>query len=154
ERELAPTYFGTEPGMEGVGTVVRVGAEIDDVAVGDLVAIAAKGMMRRYAVVDRELAIPLPPGTDPGYCTSAIAFGTAEYALRDRARLGPGETVLIHGAAGGVGTASIQVAKAQGARIIGTASTGERRAHVLALGADHAVNSRSLNFVDDVLALT
>ncbi|OQS16150.1 polyketide synthase [Nocardia donostiensis] len=154
ERELAPTYFGAVPGMEGVGTVVRIGPGIDDVAVGDLVAVASKGMMRRFAVVDRQLVVALPPGTDPGHCTSTIAFGTAEYALLDLARLEPGETVLIHGAAGGVGTAAIQVAKAHGARIIGTASTPERRAHVLAMGADHAVNSRSLNFVDDVLAWT
>ncbi|MBB5917455.1 acyl transferase domain-containing protein/NADPH:quinone reductase-like Zn-dependent oxidoreductase/NADP-dependent 3-hydroxy acid dehydrogenase YdfG/acyl carrier protein [Nocardia transvalensis] len=154
ERELAPTYFGTVPGMEGMGTVVRVGDGVTDVAVGDLVAVAEKGMMRRYAVVDRELVIPVPPDTDPGHCTSTIAFGTAEYALLDLARLEPGETVLIHGAAGGVGTAAIQVAKSIGARIIGTASTDERRAHVLALGADHAVNSRSLNFVDDVMELT
>ncbi|PXX71337.1 acyl transferase domain-containing protein [Nocardia tenerifensis] len=154
ERELAPTYFGTVPGMEGVGRVVRVGPGIEGIAVGDLVAVAAKGMMRRYAIIDRQLVIPLPPDTDPGYCTSAIAFATAEYALLELARLEPGETVLIHGAAGGVGTAAIQVAKARGARIIGTASTDERREHVLALGADHAVNSRSLDFVDDVLALT
>ncbi|WP_288049652.1 type I polyketide synthase [Nocardia sp.] len=154
ERELAPTYFGTVPGMEGVGEVVRVGAEVTDLAVGDQVAIAAKGMMQRYVIVDRARAIPLPPDADPGYCTSTIAFGTAEYALHDLARLQPGETVLIHGAAGGVGTAAIQVAKDRGARIIGTASTDERRAHVLDLGADHAIDSRSLNFVDDVLALT
>ncbi|MBO0854964.1 MAG: SDR family NAD(P)-dependent oxidoreductase, partial [Nocardia sp.] len=154
ERELAPTYFGTVPGMEGVGTVVRVGEGVEDVAPGDLVAVAEKGMMRRFAVVDRGLAVVLPAGTDPGHCTSIIAFGTAEYALLDLARLEPGETVLIHGAAGGVGTAAIQVAKARGARIIGTASTAERRAHVLAMGADHAVNSRSLNFVDEVLDFT
>ncbi|MFC6010851.1 type I polyketide synthase [Nocardia lasii] len=154
ERELAPTYFGTVPGMEGIGTVVRVGDGVDDVAVGDKVAVASKGMMRRFAVVDRQLAVGVPADTDPGYCTSTIAFGTAEYALHDLARLEPGETVLIHGAAGGVGTAAIQVAKAIGARIIGTASSPERRAHVLAMGADHAVNSRSLNFVDEVLALT
>ncbi|MGK8558187.1 type I polyketide synthase [Nocardia gipuzkoensis] len=154
ERELAPTYFGAVPGMEGVGEVVRVGEGITDLAVGELVAVAAKGMMQRYVVVDRQLTIPLPADADPAYCTSTIAFGTAEYALLDLARLEPGETVLIHGAAGGVGTAAIQVAKDRGARIIGTASTDERRAHVLALGADHAIDSRSLNFVDDVLELT
>ncbi|MFC3960589.1 type I polyketide synthase [Nocardia jiangsuensis] len=154
ERELAPTYFGTVPGMEGVGEVVRVGSGITDIAVGDQVAIATKGMMQRYVLVDRNRAIPLPPDADPGYCTSTIAFGTAEYALHDLARIEPGEWVLIHGAAGGVGTAAIQVAKDRGARIIGTASTDERRAHVLALGAEHAIDSRSLNFVDDVLEIT
>ncbi|GAA5057426.1 type I polyketide synthase [Nocardia callitridis] len=154
ERELAPTYFGTVPGMEGVGEVVRIGSGVTDIALGDQVAIATKGMMKRFVLVDRPRAIPLPPDIDPGYCTSTIAFGTAEYALHDLARLEPGETVLIHGAAGGVGTAAIQVAKERGARIIGTASTDERRAHVLSLGADYAIDSRSLNFVDDVLEFT
>ncbi|MGW0177994.1 type I polyketide synthase [Nocardia sp. NPDC003345] len=154
ERELAETFFGTSPGMEGVGRVTRLGAGVTDIAVGDLVALAAKGMMRRYHVVDRGAVIPLPADTDPAVCTSTTAFGTAEYSLLDLARLEPGETVLIHGAAGGVGSAAIQVAKARGARIIGTASTAERRAHILALGADHALGSRSLNFADEVLGLT
>ncbi|WP_280500644.1 type I polyketide synthase [Nocardia farcinica] len=154
ERELAETFFGTEPGMEGVGTVVRVGADVESVGIGDTVAIAAKGMMRRYHLVDQYAVIPLPEGAEPGLCTSTTAFGTAEYSLLDLARLQPGETVLIHGAAGGVGQAAIQVARQVGARIIGTAGSAERRAHVLALGADHALNSRSLNFADEVLALT
>lgn len=154
ERELAATFFGTSPGMEGVGTVERLGPGVTGLAVGDLVAVAAKDMMRRFRVVSEHLAIRLPAGAEAGLCTSTTAFGTAEYALHDLARLLKGETVLIHGAAGGVGSAAIQVAKILGARIIGTASTDERRAHILASGADHALNSRSLNFADDVLALT
>ncbi|MDO3648760.1 type I polyketide synthase [Nocardia mangyaensis] len=154
ERELAGTFFGTAPGMEGVGTVVRRGEGAVALAEGDLVAIAAKDMMRRYHLVDQHAAIRLPEGAEPGLCTSTTAFGTAEYALLDLARLLPGETVLIHGAAGGVGSAAIQVAKSRGARIIGTASTPERRAHIRTLGVDHALHSRSLNFADDVLTLT
>ncbi|WP_109526998.1 type I polyketide synthase [Nocardia aurea] len=154
ERELAGTFFGTSPGMEGVGTVVRLGPGVDTVAEGDVVAVAAKGMMRRFHLVGQHSVIRLPEGAEPGFCTSTTAFGTAEYALLDLARIQPGETVLIHGAAGGVGSAAIQVARAAGARIIGTASTDERRAHILDLGADHALNSRSLNFADDVLGLT
>ncbi|WP_306365088.1 SDR family NAD(P)-dependent oxidoreductase [Nocardia sp. CC227C] len=154
EKELAGTFFGTAPGMEGVGTVERVGPGVTALAVGDLVAVAAKDMMRRFRVVGQHLAIRLPAGARPHLCTSTTAFGTAEYALHDLARLRRGETVLIHGAAGGVGSAAIQVAKLLGARIIGTASTEQRRAHILELGADHALESRSLNFADDVLALT
>ncbi|MEV6280015.1 SDR family NAD(P)-dependent oxidoreductase [Nocardia sp. NPDC051832] len=154
ERELAGTFFGTSPGMEGVGTVVRLGSGVTGVAVGDSVAVAAKGMMRRYHVVEQQYLVPMPEGAEPGLCTSTTAFATAEYALIDLAQVRPGETVLIHGAAGGVGSAAIQVAKAAGARIIGTAGTDERRAHILELGADHALNSRSLNFADDVLART
>ncbi|WP_327139777.1 type I polyketide synthase [Nocardia sp. NBC_01327] len=154
ERELAATFFGTKPGMEGVGTVERVGRGVTGLVIGDQVAVAAKDMMRRFRIVNERLAIRLPLGAQPELCTSTTSFGTAEYALHDLARLLKGETVLIHGAAGGVGSAAIQVAKALGARIIGTASTDERRAHILALGADHALASRSLNFADDVLALT
>ncbi|MGV9411049.1 type I polyketide synthase [Nocardia sp. NPDC003693] len=154
ERELGATFFGTAPGMEGVGTVERVGPGVAGVAVGDMVAVAAKDMMRRFRIVNEHLVIRLPAGAAPELCTSTTAFGTAEYALVDLARLLNGETVLIHGAAGGVGSAAIQVAKALGARVIGTAGTDERRAHILELGADHALNSRSLNFADDVLALT
>ncbi|MFB7876524.1 SDR family NAD(P)-dependent oxidoreductase [Nocardia sp. NPDC056064] len=154
ERELAGTFFGTSPGMEGVGTVVRLGEGVTALAEGDLVAIAAKDMMRRYHLVDQYAAIRLPADAEPGLCTSSTAFGTAEYALLDLARLLPGETVLIHGAAGGVGSAAVQVARSRGARIIGTASTPERRAHIRTLGVDHALHSRSLNFADDVLRLT
>ncbi|MFB8281030.1 type I polyketide synthase [Nocardia colli] len=154
EPELAGTFFGTSPGMEGVGTVVRLGAQVHDLVVGDVVAVAAKGMLRRYNIVARQALIRLPHGTEPGLCTSTTAFATAEYALLDLARLEPGETVLIHGAAGGVGSAAIQVATARGARVIGTASTGERRAHILALGAHRVLNSRSLNFAEDVLTST
>ena len=82
------------------------------------------------------------------------AVPTAEFALIDVARLTDGETVLIQGAAGGVGQAAIQVAKRLGATVIAAAGTDERRTHVLAAGADHAVDSRSLTFVDDVLRLT
>ncbi|MBH0778410.1 type I polyketide synthase [Nocardia bovistercoris] len=154
ERELSETFFGTDPGMEGVGEVVRLGEGVTDLQVGALVGVAARGMMGRYRVVDHTRLIPLPEGVDPGLCTSTTSFGTAEYALLDLARVRPGETVLIHGAAGGVGSAAIQVATAAGARIIGTAGTPERRAHILELGAHHALNSRSLNFADDVLGLT
>ncbi|MBL1074715.1 SDR family NAD(P)-dependent oxidoreductase [Nocardia sp. 2] len=154
EKELAATFFGTAPGMEGVGTVERLGPGVTGVALGEVVAVAAKDMMRRFRIVNEHLVIRLPAGAPPELCTSTTAFGTAEYALHDLSRLRAGETVLIHGAAGGVGSAAIQVAKTLGARIIGTASTAERRAHILALGADHALNSRSLDFADEVLALT
>src|SRR5690606_41684336 len=81
-------------------------------------------------------------------------FGTAEYALLELARVRAGETVLVHGAAGGVGAAATQIAKLHGATVIGTASTEERRAWARAQGADHVLDSRSLNFAEDVLALT
>ncbi|NKX88821.1 type I polyketide synthase [Nocardia coubleae] len=154
ERELAPTYFGTVPGMEGAATVVRVGAGVTDVAVGDEVTVTSKGMIARFHTTDAALLARVRPGTDPGRCTSGTAFATAEHSLLELARIQPGETVLIHGAAGGVGTAAVQIAKQHGAVVIGTASTEQRRALVSAEGADHVLGSRSLTLVDQVLALT
>ncbi|MFE3545672.1 SDR family NAD(P)-dependent oxidoreductase [Nocardia sp. NPDC059177] len=154
ERELAPTYFGTVPGMEGAGHVVRVGAGVTELAVGDAVVVTSKGMIARYHTTDADLIARVAPETDPGRCTSGTAFATAEHSLIALARVRAGETVLVHGAAGGVGTAAVQIAKLHGARVIGTASTEQRRARVLAEGADHVLGSRSLTLVDEVLALT
>ncbi|MFI2560388.1 SDR family NAD(P)-dependent oxidoreductase [Nocardia farcinica] len=154
ERDLAQTFFGGSPGMEGIGTVVRVGAGVDHVAVGDTVSLGCKDMIRRYNTADADLISRLDPDTEPGHCTNSTAFGTAEYALLELARVRAGETVLVHGAAGGVGSAAVQIAKLHGAVVIGTASTDERRAYVRTQGADHVLDSRSLNFAEDVLALT
>lgn len=158
ERELADTYSGTELGVEGVGIVTRVGPEVTDLEVGDLVATVGRGMFTRFHITDAALTVKQPAHGDrtirPEHCASIISFTTAEYSLLNLARLQPGETVLIHGAAGGVGSAAIQVAKSVGAQVIGTASTDERRGYALAAGADYAIDSRSLNFVDDVRVLT
>jgi NAD(P)-dependent dehydrogenase (short-subunit alcohol dehydrogenase family)/acyl carrier protein len=85
---------------------------------------------------------------------SLVVFLTAHRALVDAARVRPGETVLVHGAAGGIGLAGIQVAKRCGARVIATAGTPERRAFARTAGADEVLDSRSLDFVDQVRALT
>lgn len=158
ERDLVPTHFGTELGMEGVGVVTRVGSDVTELKVGDVVITAAKGMLTRYHLAEAVLCGKLLPTGDGDFraehCTSITAFLTAERSLLTLARLEPGETVLIHGAAGGVGSAAIQVAKARGANVIGTARTDERRAYALAAGADHVIDSRSLNFVDDVREIT
>ncbi|MBF6181646.1 type I polyketide synthase [Nocardia otitidiscaviarum] len=154
EQDMAETFFGTLPGMEGDGVVVRVGPEVDDLAVGDAVTLTSKGMISRYHTAPRDLIIKYDTDAEPGSCTSGTAFATADYALLELARVRAGDVVLVHGAAGGVGSAAVQIAKLHGATVIGTASTDERRAYVLDQGADHVLNSRSLNFADDVLGLT
>ncbi len=154
ENELAATHFGVSPGMEGAGTVVRVGAGVERFRVGDRVGLASPGMIERYHVADAGLVGAAAESIRPELCTSTVSLVTAEYALLDLARLRAGETVLVHGAAGGVGACAVQVAKLHGATVIGAASTRERRAYVLAQGADEVLDSRSLNFVEDVLALT
>ena len=159
ERELEQTHFRTHLGMEGVGVVSHVGPEVAELQIGDVVATAAQGMLTRYHIADAALCFKLPnPGgrqaVRPEHCASITAFVTAEHSLLTLSRLQPGETVLIQGAAGGVGSAAIQVAKLCGARVIGTASTDQRRCYALAADADHMIDSRSLNFVDDVRELT
>ncbi|MFI6365762.1 type I polyketide synthase [Nocardia sp. NPDC050630] len=154
ERQLGATYFGLEPGMEGLGEVVRVGPGVEDFAVGDWVGFCKRGMIRRYNTVDAAMAFGTPVDSDPGICSNGIAFFSAEFSLLKLVQLRAGETVLVHGAAGGVGSAAVQIAKRHGATVIGTASTAERRDYVLAQGADHVLNSRSLNFAEEVLALT
>ncbi|MFR9752881.1 type I polyketide synthase [Nocardia sp. 004] len=154
ERELADTYFGLGLGMEGAGTVARCGPGVTEFEVGDKALVFREDMIRRYNTLSVRKVFHFPADTDPAWISSSTAFLSAIYALREVARVQPGETVLVHGAAGGVGSSAIQLAKLYGARVIGAASTEERRAYVLEQGADYTVNSRSLNFVDEVLALT
>ncbi|MEV6321163.1 SDR family NAD(P)-dependent oxidoreductase [Nocardia sp. NPDC051787] len=159
EKELAGTYFGTTLGMDGYGVVERVGPGVTEVAVGDRMSVCTRDMVRRYLTIrpDDGATMPLDfvdAEIDPCHSSSALPALTAEYAFDDLARLQPGETVLVHGAAGGMGMAAVQVAVNRGARVIATASSDERRAMATALGAHEVINSRSISFVDDVLVLT
>ncbi|MEV5838663.1 SDR family NAD(P)-dependent oxidoreductase [Nocardia sp. NPDC052112] len=160
ERELDGTFFGTEIGMDGYGVVSRVGRNITDIAPGDEISVVAPGIVQRYVTIRPDTGATtrmdiFPPGTfDPLHCTSVMPLFTAEIGLGELARVQPGETVLIHGAAGGMGMAAVQVALRLGARVIATAGTEERRAQVRAVGAHEVLGSRSVGFVDEVLRLT
>nr|WP_296778300.1 type I polyketide synthase [Rhodococcus sp. (in: high G+C Gram-positive bacteria)] len=156
DKELSGTYFGTTLGLEGAGIVTRVGAGVSDVAVGDHMGVCARDMMRRYVTigVDEGGTMTIPAGWETGWCSSILPFLCAEYGLVHLARVQPGETVLIHGAAGGMGLAAVQVARLMGARVIATAGTDERREVARAAGAHEVLASRSLNFSEDVMALT
>ncbi|MGY1876155.1 MULTISPECIES: type I polyketide synthase [Nocardia] len=160
EKELAGTYFGTTVGMEGSGVVVRVGPGVTDVAVGDRMMVCARDILRKYVTMPVDAGATLPhrllPGEDydPLTCGSGLPFLTAEFGLRTLARLRPEETVLVHGAAGGMGMAAVQVALDIGATVIATAGTPERRAEVRELGAQYVLNSRSADFVDEIAELT
>lgn len=157
ERELTGTYFGTDLGMETIAVVVRVGAGVTEYRPGDRLTVSARGCLRRYLTLDLDtggFSAPLPDSWAEVAAGSSVPFLTAHQALVNAARLRAGETLLIHGAAGGVGLAAIQVAKRLGARVFGTASSPERRQAVLDAGADAAFDSRSLNFVEEVKLLT
>ena len=138
-------------GGEAGGTVAAVGAEVEDFAVGDLV-LCPGGCVERINI-SAKAATKVPAGVD---LTIAASFrnnyATAYYGLQ-RGQLEAGETLLVHGAAGGVGLAAVDIGKLFGARVIGTASSDEKLKVVTELGADHVINY-SDGFRDEVKALT
>ena len=109
----------------------------------------------QHAIVAAKSVLKLPPGfaLEDG-AAFALTYGTSHHALVDRAALKAGETVLVLGAAGGVGTSAIQVAKALGAKVIAAASTDEKCAFCKELGADATINYSKGNLRDELKALT
>jgi acyl transferase domain-containing protein/NADPH:quinone reductase-like Zn-dependent oxidoreductase/acyl carrier protein/short-subunit dehydrogenase len=155
EEALEDGFAGPTIGMECAGYVQAVGADVKDLAVGDAVMAVAPAAFSTHVNVKRSGAAKLPAGIDPvAGATLPVAFLTAYYAIVELARIRPGETILIHGGAGGVGLAALQIAKAKGAKVIATAGSTEKRRLLETLGADHVFNSRTLEFVDDVMAAT
>lgn len=163
ERELGETYFKLEPGMEGFGVVTRVGPAVNELRVGESIAVAERGLLRRYLTFDLDGGAAWEriedehlqrADFDPLAVGSGVPFFTAGYAFYKLADLQPGETVLIHGAAGGMGMGAVQVAVNMGATVYATAGTEERRRAALELGAAAAFDSRSVGFVDDILRIT
>ncbi|MCG5475933.1 MAG: polyketide synthase [Sinorhizobium fredii] len=155
EEALEDGFAGATIGMELSGHVVEVGEGVDDLAVGDAVMAIASAAFSTHAVVSRAGVAKLPQTISPvAAATLPVAFLTAYYAMVELGRIRSGETILIHGAAGGVGLAALQVAKLKGAKVIATAGTREKRRFLAMLGADHVFDSRSLGFVNDVRAVT
>lgn len=140
-------------GFECTGRVTRVGQNVTDLKVGDAVMGFASDAFSSHLCAPRSQFYPMPSGlTFEAAATVPVAFTTAWYALRDVARLDAGETVLIHGAAGGLGLAAIQIARLCGARVIATAGTEAKRQLVRALGAEAVYNSRNTDFERQILA--
>jgi NADPH2:quinone reductase len=140
------------PGKEIAGVVSEVGARVQDLALGDRVVaqIEHGGYAERVAVTGRQ-AVRVPDGVALDVAASfGLAHVTAHYALRHRARFVPGETVLVTGATGAVGMASIRLAKAWGATVIAAAADPRGVAAVLEAGADHAVAADPATLRDEV----
>ncbi len=156
EKELSGTYFGLDIGMSGVGVITRVGPGVSDMAVGEALVFGTKGMARRYvtARVDDGVFVKAHKHWKLADFGSTVPMLTSQYCVFHAAQVQPGEVVLVHGGAGGVGMVTIQAAKAAGARVIATASTPERREVARQMGADEVLDSRSVNFVDEVRRLT
>ena len=130
------------PGSEFAGVVEAIGAEVSGLHIGQRVAcLNGTGGFATHAVVDAALCMPLPDGFDLVDAAAFImTYATSYHALIDRGALQAGETVLVLGAAGGVGTAAIQIAKAHGARVIAAASTDEKCQLCRDAGADASIN--------------
>jgi len=133
------------PGAEFAGEVLALGHGVTQLQVGQRVAcLGGTGGFATHAVVPAALCTALPPDFPLIDAAALImTYATSHHALVDRAALRPGETVLVLGAAGGVGTAAIQVAKAAGARVIAAASSDEKCALCESIGADVSINYRS-----------
>ncbi|MDW8443072.1 MAG: zinc-binding dehydrogenase [Acetobacteraceae bacterium] len=152
---IADGFAGPTLGMECAGTVTAVGADVAGLKPGDRVMAFAPSAFASHAVTLAAACLHLSPGLSfAEAATMPVAFLTALYALDECARLAAGETVLIHGGAGGVGLAALQIAKARGARVIATAGSEEKRALLRLSGADAVFDSRGLGFVDGVRAAT
>lgn len=144
------------PGGEVAGVVRRVGSDAGPWAPGDrvLALLDWGGYASEVAVpASRALPLPAPMGFEDAVALG-IVYHTAWLALKHRAPLRPGETLLVHAAAGGVGLAAVQLGVAMGARVIGTAGSEDKRALVRAHGAEAALSYRDGDWVDRVRELT
>ncbi len=140
------------PGFEVAGTVMGVGERVEGITAGQrITGFAPKGGYAELAVMPAASAIPVPkPMTFEEAAAFPIVFLTAHQALKNFGRLRQGESVLIHAAGGGVGTAAVQLAKFWGARVFATAGSDEKLSRVKGLGADEVLNYRTADFAEAV----
>ena len=148
--------FPFAPGGEAAGIVLEVGANVSHVKPGDRVlSMSVYGSFAEECIAPADRVFPIPDALD--FVTASgmgITYGTTAHALIDRADLQPGETLLVHGASGGVGLTAVEIGKAMGARVIGTGGSDEKLKVVLDHGADHVINYTTGEFKDEVKALT
>ena len=144
------------PGSEYAGVVRALGEGVTSLQVGQNVAcLPGTGGFGTHAIAKASICMPLPeafPFVDAA--AFIMIYATSHHALVDRAQLRAGETVLVLGAAGGVGTSAIQIAKAAGARVIAAASTDEKCALCTSLGADATINYSRENLREAIKAAT
>ncbi|QXQ07985.1 NADPH:quinone oxidoreductase family protein [Sphingosinicellaceae bacterium] len=144
------------PGGEAAGVIDAVGEGIEDLKVGDrVVAMIGNGAFAEVVVANRAQVVPIA-GDMPFDVASGftMTYGTSHHALKQRARLQPGETLLVLGAAGGVGLTAVELGKLMGAKVIAAASTEEKLAVCREYGADETINYATSNLKDEVKRLT
>lgn len=149
------------PGADAGGVIEGVGSNVSDMAVGTRVYVSGTAVHKSYgayaqkAVCERHQVHPLPERlTHSQGAAIGVPYATAFRALHDRGRIQPGETLFIHGASGSVGLAAVQIARASGLTIIGTAGTPEGLELIRAQGAHHALNHHESGYLDALKQIT
>jgi len=134
--------FPFAPGGEAAGVVKAVGAEVGHLKPGDRVmALTGWGGFAEEVAVVAQNVLPVPASMELSTAAGfGMTYGTSMHALRQRANLQPGETLLVLGASGGVGLATVEIGKAMGARVIAAASTGDKLEVATRAGADALIN--------------
>jgi NADPH2:quinone reductase len=153
---LYPLPLPFTPGSEASGRVEAVGDDADEIQVGDRVAYAMSlGAYAEYAAVQAARLVKIPDGVDEESAAAAMLQGmTAHYLVTSTYTLKPGDTALVHAAAGGVGLLLIQMAKRIGARVFGTVSTEEKARLALEAGADEVIIYTEQDFQEEIKRLT
>jgi len=148
--------FPFSPGTELAGVVKTVGAGVTQLKPGDaVIGYAGYGAYAEEVLVDARACIPMPPGVDFKVAASfMMTYGTSYHALKDRARLLAGETLLVLGAAGGVGSAAVELGKLMGARVIAAASSDDKLEACKQLGADATINYANEDLREAVKRIT
>jgi NADPH:quinone reductase len=144
------------PGNEGAGTVSAVGDGVTDIAVGDHVAWAdVPGSYAQQVVLPASKVVRVPDGVDDELAAAAMLQGlTTHYLVTSTYPVKPGDTVLVHAAAGGVGLLLVQAAKSRGGKVIGTVSTEEKERLAREAGADEVIRYTEADFAEEVERLT
>ncbi|MBD2837173.1 NADPH:quinone oxidoreductase family protein [Pseudomonas sp. JM0905a] len=148
--------FPFSPGGEAAGVVAAVGEKVSHLKPGDRVmALTGWGSFAEQVAVPSYNVMPIPKGIDFNSAAAfGMTYGTSMHALKQRANLQPGETLLVLGASGGVGLAAVEIGKAMGARVIAAASSAEKLEVAKAAGADALINYSEESLKDRVKELT
>lgn len=142
-------------GLELAGEILSVGSQVDGFAPGDRVAVyAGQGGLAQQGRFDAKRAVKLPDHVDFDVAAAfPIAYGTSHVALEHRARMQPGETLLVLGAAGGVGLTAVEIGKRMGARVIACARGQDKLDVAARAGADHLIDIEAPDLRDQIIAL-
>ena len=153
---LYPNALPFTPGLEGAGTVTALGPDVSGLRLGDRVAWAgALGSYAEQVLAPAAQLVPVPPGVDTRTAAALMLQGmTAHYLSETTWPLKPGDTCLVHAAAGGVGLLLVQMARQRGARVLGTVSTDEKEALAREAGADEVIQYTKRDFLSEVKRLT